>query len=73
MQLTRPVTSYMTTVDTTYLYIYEACPESKCTEFFEDYKNFNLNKKITWLHWYICKLFFNIVTIPLNAGGESGY
>ena len=39
---------------------------------FVGYKNFYLNKKITWLQ-YIYNLFFNIVIIPLKAGGDPGY
>ena len=43
---------------------YDACPESKCTDFLS----------ITTIFIWTGKLlFFDIVTISLNAGGEPGY
>lgn len=56
---------------TAILTIYEACPESKCTQFLYASKKCIKIKKITWLHQYICVLFFYIVAISFNVGCET--
>lgn len=49
---------------------YQACKES-ALDSCRFQKTFQLFKKTTWIHLYVCMLFFNIVAIHSDLDGEA--